>query len=92
MMRALVIFLKYPQPGMVKTRLGAVLGMERAALVYREMAERLLNEAESLAGDGVQSLVFATPDSPVPELRAWLGERFPLMSQAGETLGDSIPT
>jgi hypothetical protein len=90
MKRVLIIFLKYPQPGVVKTRLGAVLGMERAALVYRELAERLLGEAESLAADGIQPLVYATPDSPQPELRGWLGHRFPLLSQSGETLGDRM--
>jgi rSAM/selenodomain-associated transferase 1 len=90
MMHALIIFLKFPQPGMVKTRLGAALGMERAASLYREMAERLLGEAESLTADGVQPLVYATPESPLPELRAWLGERFPILSQSGETLGDRL--
>jgi uncharacterized protein len=41
---ALVIVAKYPEPGRVKTRLGAALGSERAAALYRafllDLAER----------------------------------------------------
>ena len=37
--RRLILFVRYPEPGRVKTRLAAVLGAERAAAIYRAMAE-----------------------------------------------------
>ncbi len=42
-MSALVMaFLKAPRPGTVKTRLGREIGFERAAVVYRDLAEQQL--------------------------------------------------
>ena len=40
--RALIVFLKHPEPGAVKTRLVPALGAETAAAVYRVMAEEVL--------------------------------------------------
>lgn len=48
---ALVIVAKYPEPGRVKTRLGATLGYERAAALYRafllDLAERFTAAEQS---------------------------------------------
>src|SRR5579862_1334718 len=35
-MQTLLVFLKYPEPGKVKTRLAAVVGAEKAANLYRQ--------------------------------------------------------
>ena len=43
---AVVIFVKAPQAGRVKTRLGAEIGMARAAALFRTMTEKTIAEAE----------------------------------------------
>jgi rSAM/selenodomain-associated transferase 1 len=44
----LLVFLKRPLPGTVKTRLGAVLGMDAAATCYREMLQLTLEKLQPL--------------------------------------------
>ncbi len=43
---AVIIFLKAPRAGQVKTRLGADIGMGRAAAMFRVMTRRTITEAE----------------------------------------------
>ena len=51
--RAVLLFVKYPEPGCVKTRLAATVGPERAAEIYRrlvaEVFARLPCDAEAIA-------------------------------------------
>ena len=53
MRRALLIFVKHPEPGRVKTRLAATVGAQRAAEIYRQLAAeifaRLPDDAEAIA-------------------------------------------
>lgn len=42
MRRAILLFVKYPEPGKVKTRLAATMGMERAADIYRSLVAAVL--------------------------------------------------
>ncbi len=46
-MNRLLIFAKYPVPGAVKTRLARRVGEERAALLYKEMVEVVLQKTAS---------------------------------------------
>ncbi len=45
-MKTLIIFLKYPEPGKVKTRLGATIGLELAAEFYRLFVQRTIAIAQ----------------------------------------------
>ena len=47
-MRLLLLFLKEPLPGEVKTRLAATLGAEQAVVVYRAMVRLLLMQLSGL--------------------------------------------
>lgn len=68
---ALIVFVKYPEPGKVKTRLAKFIGFERAAELYREFAAMTLRNGEQLAN--AVRFAFFTP----PEKRAELCELFP---------------
>jgi uncharacterized protein len=82
---ALVVFLKHPRPGGVKTRLAAAIGPEAAAGLYRALAEQVLEATTPSAGD-YERLVFFDPPESLPQMRDWLpGLR--LMAQSGEDLG-----
>lgn len=86
-MKALIVFLKSPRPGAVKTRLGAVIGMDRAASVYREIAGRILQEVILLAKEDVEPLLFVAPGSDPDEVRSWAGGSAEVLLQEGESLG-----
>jgi hypothetical protein len=82
---ALVVFLKHPRPGAVKTRLAAAIGPAAAAGLYRALAERVLEATTPAAGD-YERLVFFDPPESLPQMREWLpGVR--LLAQSGHDLG-----
>jgi len=83
--RALVVFVKHPAPGTVKTRLAAAVGPEAAASLYRALAERVLEATTPRAGE-YERLVFFDPPEALAEMRAWLpGVR--LVAQSAGDLG-----
>ena len=77
--------MKHPRPGEVKTRLAAAIGAEAAALLYRALAEQVLEATTPFPGD-YERLVFFDPPESLPGMRDWLpGVR--LMAQSGHDLG-----
>lgn len=64
----LVIFVKAPRPGFVKTRLAATIGAEAAAESYAALAEHLLTRLGSLRE---VELKF-TPPEAAEEIQPWL--------------------
>lgn len=72
----LLVFLKAPRPGEVKTRLVPALGAPLAAELYRALAEIVLERTAPIAGGYDRACVFA-PAGAGPEMRAWIpGERW----------------
>ena len=83
--RALVVFVKHPRPGAVKTRLAAAIGPEAAADLYRALVEHVLETTTPAPGQ-YERLVFFDPPEALDEMRAWLpGVR--LLAQSGGGLG-----
>jgi uncharacterized protein len=71
MRRCVLFFVKYPEPGKVKTRLAATVGAERAAAIYRSLAEAVRRR---LPRD-VEVLVLCDPPERAAEIAHWLGQR-----------------
>lgn len=67
----LLVFVKAPRPGEVKTRLGVVIGASAAARLYRALAERVLARTRPENGAYERVLVFAPPDAE-DDVRSWL--------------------
>ncbi|MCM2256225.1 MAG: TIGR04282 family arsenosugar biosynthesis glycosyltransferase [Vicinamibacteria bacterium] len=80
-MDALIVFLKEPVPGQVKTRLAPVLGAEAAAALYAALVDHAL---ATLRGPW-QVLLFGTPAEAAPRLAARHG--VPVRAQAEGDLG-----
>ncbi len=86
---ALIVFVKYPEPGKVKTRLAKFIGFERAAELYREFATMTLRNGELLAH--AARLAFFTPPDKKAELRTMFpGEWHWLEQHTSSDLGVRI--
>lgn len=86
--RALIVFVKHPQPGAVKTRLAAAIGPDAAAELYRTLVEHVLEATAPAAGE-YERFVFFDPEGALSQMRAWLpGTR--LLAQCSGDLGARI--
>jgi rSAM/selenodomain-associated transferase 1 len=79
-----LLFVKYPAPGKVKTRLAKKLGAERAAQVYRNFVLDILDTLQRL---DVKLRIFFEPADALDGLRQWLGEDYSYIVQSGGNLG-----
>lgn len=93
MKRALIIFLKNPEPGEVKTRLCPRFTHEQAASLYRALAEDVVqahgsHQGRSSVPPGYDIFIFYSPGDAHDAIRAWLGGDLEIMAQEGGDLGE----
>lgn len=81
-----IVFLKSPRAGFVKTRLGKSIGDKAALKVYCELVERLLGQLSGL--DSVELRV--APDDGLEECRRWVQPGWDLVPQGEGGLGDRL--
>ncbi|MFV0423324.1 TIGR04282 family arsenosugar biosynthesis glycosyltransferase [Oleidesulfovibrio sp.] len=82
-------FVKYPESGKVKTRLGEVLGNDKAALMYRHFVQDMLRGLTRLHAD--LRICYVPGDSDLPErFKAWLGPQHSYYAQQGLDLGERM--
>jgi rSAM/selenodomain-associated transferase 1 len=82
----LVVFLKAPRAGTVKTRLAASIGKEAALAAYKRMAEHLLENLNGLSDVQIRY----SPDDAEAETRQWLGNHFEFHPQGSGDLGERL--
>ncbi|MFH1349427.1 MAG: TIGR04282 family arsenosugar biosynthesis glycosyltransferase [Pseudomonadota bacterium] len=86
--KALILFfIKYPEPGAVKTRLAAVIGNENAVRLYRNFILDTLMKLESL---GIPFKICYFPREKRKHLIDWLGEKYQYYHQRGDELGERM--
>lgn len=83
----LIIFVKYPQAGFVKTRLAKEIGKVKASLLYRLFVETILARTEDA---GFTRVIFYSPAHKRKQIKDWLGSNLKLHSQRGDVLGDRL--
>jgi rSAM/selenodomain-associated transferase 2/rSAM/selenodomain-associated transferase 1 len=84
----LMVFAKEPVPGRVKTRLAAEVGPEEAALIYRELGRRVVDQVRE---GPYRTVVFYDPPEAGAAVEEWLGGRgIELRPQAPGDLGDRL--
>jgi rSAM/selenodomain-associated transferase 1 len=79
----LIIFVKAPRDGEVKTRLAQSIGAERACAAYRELVTHVLGVGEKF---GRAELRFS-PDDAVAEITPWLRPSWTSQAQGDGDLG-----
>lgn len=83
----LLVFVREPEAGRVKTRLAAAIGDAAALRVYRRLAEHTLRAARALTAEGVEVRVHYAPADAGAAVRAWLGSGPAYLPQAEGDLG-----
>ena len=90
MKNALMCFLKYPEPGHVKTRLAADLeDSGTAAEIYSALAERVLTEVYPLPGS-YDLILYVDPQHETARYVGWIGDSWEIHQQAGDDLGSRM--
>lgn len=80
-----LLFTRYPEPGLSKTRLISTLGDQGAADLQRQMTEWIVAKISRLAADNPLILEIHYDGGNLPLMRSWLGS-FPIYQQ--QTDGD----
>jgi uncharacterized protein len=83
-----LVFVRAPRRGEVKTRLAAGIGADAALAVYRRLAERAVAAARGVEGAEVR--IHHTPAEAADEVRAWLGEGPRYLPQREGDLGERM--
>ena len=96
----LIVFLKYPTPGQVKTRLAKDIGNERSCFIYKSLAEHVIKNIIPKNQRTYDVRIFFTPADKANEIKAWLkpflnimpGTSAQFISQEGNDLGKRMST
>jgi rSAM/selenodomain-associated transferase 1 len=85
----LLIFVKYPEPGKVKTRLAKDIGSENAALLYRKMAENTVYNLSK--SSDYRKIIFFDPPERRSDVTHWLKiNGLSFIAQEGNSLGERM--
>lgn len=87
MEQKLIVFLKWPEKGKVKTRLASALGDEEAACIYKKLAEDTVSAVRPLAGKSTDVAIAFDPPEREDEIRKWIRGPFKFLSQGDGGLG-----
>ena len=80
--------MKYPEPGLVKTRLAKNIGEYQAASLYRLFVEAILARTEDAR---FSRIIFYSPPEKKSEIMDWLGHKTGVYyPQRGDTLGEKL--
>ena len=85
--RCLVMFVRFPEQGQVKSRLAKDLGEEAATNLYRCFVEDLL---ERFSKEACRLRIAFCPAEKEREMREMLGDEFCYIPQMGEDLGERM--
>lgn len=86
----LIVFTRFPQPGLTKTRLIPALGAERAADLQRIMAEYTFTQCCKLSHKRNLSIAVHYEGGDAQVLRSWIPSPMHCMPQSKGSLGERL--
>ncbi len=87
---SLIIFVKAPVPGRVKTRLVPPLTYDQAAAMYRDWAASIYTSLLKIPALSVEIAYEPHPDFPSPDWIKTSSQEVPFFLQEGENLGERL--
>lgn len=88
--KCILYFVKYPEPGKVKTRLAKSIGDEAAAHAYRVLAESGFRTVKELASNEFKVTIVFDPPDKENEIKEWLAGASEYQPQTGDVLGKRL--
>lgn len=85
---SLITFVKYPEAGKVKTRLAKSIGNEKAANIYKTLAEHTFDEVRKL--NKVNRFLLFADENNRRKISNWVGIGFNFYSQSNGDLGNKM--
>ena len=85
---SLIVFVRYPQKGKVKTRLAATIGNGKATEIYKAAAENIINEIKTVPN--CNKYIFYSIKEEKDLIKKWLGKGFYYVHQEGNYLGERM--
>lgn len=85
-----MVFVKYPEPGKVKTRLARGVGDSEAVRLYKQWTEETLAKIRPLAGKTANVHIAFDPPEKGKEIRSWLTGPFRYVPQGPGDLGKRL--
>jgi rSAM/selenodomain-associated transferase 1 len=82
-----LLFTKFPQPGMVKTRLAGTVGAENAAKLQQAFIE---DELHMLTSIGAHTTLYCDPFRPLSDYERLFGPGFTYRTQQGRDIGERM--
>jgi rSAM/selenodomain-associated transferase 1 len=86
----LIIFSRFPEAGIAKTRLIPILGPEGAASLQQRLTERTVGLTRRLAAARAVELELCHSGGRADAMREWLGDDLPLRDQGPGNLGEKM--
>jgi uncharacterized protein len=83
----MLLFVKYPTPGKVKTRLAKDIGEYSATEAYRYFVNDTLNILSQLS---IPTIICYSPDALLTDYQTWLGDHQTYLKQEGNELGSRL--
>ncbi|HVN95777.1 MAG TPA: TIGR04282 family arsenosugar biosynthesis glycosyltransferase [Syntrophorhabdaceae bacterium] len=85
--RCVIVFVKAPKEGMVKSRLAAFLGEKTARALYRCFVEDII---ATLNRGAHPVIIYFSPARALAEIKSWLGVKRRYVPQTGDDLGQRM--
>ena len=85
--RIVILFVKLPEKGKVKSRLAREIGDGLALLLYESMVRDAI---DMLNKTGIPFRIFFDPPQKLEALRSWLGKSYSFLPQSGSGLGERM--
>jgi rSAM/selenodomain-associated transferase 1 len=83
----ILFFVKFPDPGQVKTRFSRVLGDEKGAAIYGNF---VLDMLDTLVESGYPIALCFAPQDRIEAFKSWLGCGWRYLPQKGHDLGERM--
>lgn len=88
----LLMFTRYPEPGLTKTRLIPHLGPEGAANLQRQMTEHVLTQVTAATQHFPLAVEVHFAGGNLAQMQGWLGSAVTYCAQSSGSLGDRLIT
>lgn len=85
---SIILFVKYPVEGKVKTRLGETTGNKKAAEIYSLLAENIIGNVKRLKN--TYNYIFYSDDSEKDKIKSWIKGSCFYAPQKGNGLGERM--